>query len=225
MWPFGKSLTQRAEDAINAYPTLKDLGLTISDDHGNLSVSGLAPRQAHKNLIEATLEGLNGVKAVDTSGVVVGQEEVSDAAIAEVEAQVQKSQLAKSVLSALKGNAELKDDPIDVLQSGGNVVLRGAVDSQHEFNLAVKLAQESGATEVDTSKLEIHTGAKSRFAAEHPGYVNTPDEFYTVKAGDSLSAIAQKFYGDASKYTAIAKANGISNPDLIQVGQKLQIPR
>lgn len=47
---------------------------------------------------------------------------------------------------------------------------------------------------------------------------------YTVQSGDSLSKIAKHFYGDAQKFTLIAKANAISNPDLIKVGEELEIP-
>ena len=47
---------------------------------------------------------------------------------------------------------------------------------------------------------------------------------YTVKAGDNLSRISERFYGTPSKYTGIAQANGISNPDLIRVGQELNLP-
>ena len=50
------------------------------------------------------------------------------------------------------------------------------------------------------------------------------DPNYTVKPGDSLSAIAQKYYGDAMDYKKIAHYNNISNPDLIQPGQRLRIP-
>ena len=48
---------------------------------------------------------------------------------------------------------------------------------------------------------------------------------YTVKAGDTLSKISQQFYGSAGHYMKIAEANGISNPNLIQVGQVLEIPQ
>ena len=50
---------------------------------------------------------------------------------------------------------------------------------------------------------------------------------YTVKSGDSLSAIARKVYGDASKWTKIYEANkGTigSNPNLIYPGQTYMIP-
>jgi nucleoid-associated protein YgaU len=49
---------------------------------------------------------------------------------------------------------------------------------------------------------------------------------YTVKPGDTLSDIAQQFYGSASQYTKIFEANRdqLSNPDNIQAGQELVIP-
>lgn len=49
---------------------------------------------------------------------------------------------------------------------------------------------------------------------------------YTVKAGDSLSRIAKRFYGDANKWHQIHAANRdkIPNPDLIHPGDVLTIP-
>lgn len=51
-------------------------------------------------------------------------------------------------------------------------------------------------------------------------------QFHTVVRGDSLSAIARKFYGDASKYPLIFEANKpmLSHPDKIYPGQMLRIP-
>jgi nucleoid-associated protein YgaU len=50
--------------------------------------------------------------------------------------------------------------------------------------------------------------------------------FYTVQSGDSLGAIARKFYGDAALYSAIFRANRqiLSSPDRVRVGQRLSIP-
>ena len=47
---------------------------------------------------------------------------------------------------------------------------------------------------------------------------------YTVERGDTLSAIAKRFYGNAGEYRRIAAANNIPNPDLIHPGQQLVIP-
>lgn len=52
-------------------------------------------------------------------------------------------------------------------------------------------------------------------------------QIYEVKPGDTLGAIAQRFYGKASLYPKIFEANKdiLTNPDLIKVGQKLRIPK
>jgi nucleoid-associated protein YgaU len=49
---------------------------------------------------------------------------------------------------------------------------------------------------------------------------------YTVVAGDSLSKIAKREYGDAQKWRQIYEANRdqIKDPDLIYPGQVLTLP-
>ncbi len=49
---------------------------------------------------------------------------------------------------------------------------------------------------------------------------------YVVQAGDSLSKIAQQFYGKASEYNKIFEANRdkMSNPDAVRAGTTLVIP-
>lgn len=56
------------------------------------------------------------------------------------------------------------------------------------------------------------------------GSAAATQDTYTVVAGDTLSAIARKFYGDASLYGKLAAANGIKNANLIYPGQALKIP-
>ena len=48
---------------------------------------------------------------------------------------------------------------------------------------------------------------------------------YKVKKGDSLSKIAQQYTGNALRYNELAKLNGIENPDKIEVGQNIVIPK
>ncbi len=57
--------------------------------------------------------------------------------------------------------------------------------------------------------------------AENP-YAQT----YVVKKGDSLSKIAEEFYGDKMLYPKIFEANRdqLTDPNKIKPGQKLRIP-
>jgi len=51
-------------------------------------------------------------------------------------------------------------------------------------------------------------------------------QWHEVQKGETLSKIAQKYYGDPSLYTKIFEANkdSIKDPNLIRIGQKLRIP-
>lgn len=59
------------------------------------------------------------------------------------------------------------------------------------------------------------------------GGVGEGGQTYTVKPGDTLSKISKQFYGDANEYMRIFYANRdkLRDPDLIQVGQQLSIPK
>ena len=58
--------------------------------------------------------------------------------------------------------------------------------------------------------------------AENPAV--TENKTHTVQSGDTLWAIAKKYYGNGAQYTKIASANGIGNPNLIHPGQIFIIP-
>ncbi len=63
-------------------------------------------------------------------------------------------------------------------------------------------------------------------ASERPN-TNSPkpnNVEYIVKKGDTLWAIAKKYYGSGSQYPKIVKENNIKNPNIIFPGQKFIIP-
>lgn len=47
---------------------------------------------------------------------------------------------------------------------------------------------------------------------------------HTVKQGDTLWDLADKHYGDGSKWKEIAKANNVTDPRALQIGANLTIP-
>ena len=50
------------------------------------------------------------------------------------------------------------------------------------------------------------------------------EEYYEVVKGDTLDRISEKVYGDASHVDAICRMNGLSDGNLIYIGQKLLLP-
>jgi LysM repeat protein len=47
---------------------------------------------------------------------------------------------------------------------------------------------------------------------------------YVVESGDTLSAIAERFYGDSNLAGYLAEANGIADMNMINVGQEINLP-
>jgi hypothetical protein len=47
---------------------------------------------------------------------------------------------------------------------------------------------------------------------------------YVVESGDTLSSIAERFYGDADLAGYLADSNGIADMNMINVGQELSLP-
>jgi len=108
------------------------------------------------------------------------------------------------------------------------------LDRGHEIGMTVQnLNMEGdkllirGVVPSDYAKNEIWDVVKSIDASVSDAIVDVNVQSgltYTVKSGDTLSKIAQRFYGDANQYHQIAEANGIANPDRIDVGQELTLP-
>lgn len=217
MWPFGKSAQTRLREALDEQELTAGLGLDVSVKNNMAIFAGRVPNERFKNLLTAMATGINGITGVDLSGVQVD----AATAAAAVDAQ-DPSALAKAALQAIKAEPSLQNNPLDVLQKGTTVVLRGAVDDKDEFEKARALALAvPNVTGVDVSGLQV---------IEHASELNVTDQdgdvVYTVRSGDTLSHIALHYYGSAGRqsYMKIAEANGISDPNKIRVGQQLKIP-
>jgi hypothetical protein len=104
-----------------------------------------------------------------------------------------------------------------VLQDDRNLVLYGA-DGPAWSTKTETDAPPPPEPEAEAPAEEAH----AEEAAAHPE--PEPARTYTVESGDTLWAIAERFYGDGNKYQIIADASGISNPDLIHPGEVLTIP-
>lgn len=73
------------------------------------------------------------------------------------------------------------------------------------------------------------TASTNSSAADGSGTTvqKTPPENYStwvVSDGDTFASIAQDWFGNASKWTLIAKANPRVDPDRLRLGQKLRLP-
>ena len=117
--------------------------------------------------------------------------------------------------NAIKGYIEQQNlglENLGVTFADGRVTLTGAAPSQEAAEKAMLAAGNvEGVTEVD-NQIQYPAGTETRY--------------HDVVKGDTLSAIAKKYYGDASKYPVIFEANKpmLTDPNKIYPGQKLRIP-
>ena len=103
---------------------------------------------------------------------------------------------------------------LNVAYHDGVVELTGTADSAEAMEKAVLMAGNvKGVSEV-----------KADGVSAPPQQAQV--EYYIIQKGDSLSAIAKRYYGNAKDYPRIFDANRevIKNPDLIYPGQKIRIP-
>ena len=83
-----------------------------------------------------------------------------------------------------------------------------------------------GSTEYSsTSSFRIEKSADPRVIAIEVPEPPKREQYYTVKPGDFLAKIAEDIYGDYFQWPRIYRANNITNPDLIYIGQLLLIPK
>jgi LysM repeat protein len=94
-----------------------------------------------------------------------------------------------------------------------------SVQVMENFDKLVKTDNTLNAMRVDAPK-------PAPAPAPPPPPPKPVERIHEVVAGESLSKIALKYYGNGNKYMKIFEANRdiLSNPDLIKPGQKLRIP-
>jgi nucleoid-associated protein YgaU len=102
---------------------------------------------------------------------------------------------------------------VDFDGASGKVTVQGEAPTQEAVEkVSLCCGNVAGVTDVENLMSAADGGGES--------------QYYDVESGDTLSAIAKEFYGNANKYMAIFEANKpmLSHPDKIYPGQKLRIP-
>ena len=114
-------------------------------------------------------------------------------------------------------------DPLDVKYQDGFVTLGGSSGSWEAVEKAILMAGNVKGVGRVISEIQV-----SEAAGDAPGELGGTGagRYYEIKSGDTLSAIAKQFLGDANAYPKIFEANRevIKDPNKIFVGQKIRIP-
>lgn len=134
---------------------------------------------------------------------------------------------------AIKAHIEADNPGIEQLEAiyqKGFVTLRGQSHSWEAVEKAVLMAGNVHGVEKVVSEIQVTEPTDSAPKALSPAEetATAPEvDYYTIVPGDTLSALAKRFYGDASQYSRLFEANRevIKDPDKIFVGQKIRIPQ
>jgi len=105
-------------------------------------------------------------------------------------------------------------DKVNVAVNGDTVTVSGdGISQELKEKILVAAGNVAGITKVD-DQVKVADSAPEA-------------EFYTVKSGDTLSAISKTVYGNANEYNKIFEANKpmLTHPDKIYPGQVLRIPK
>ena len=118
-----------------------------------------------------------------------------------------------------QGNAEERE---------GKLYFKGTVSSEDEKNQIWNAIKTIPTWQKDVvADIQVVGPAKpAATAAKTPGAAATTGRTYTVKAGDTLSQIAQDQLGSAGSYMKIFDLNKdvLTDPDKIKPGQVLRLP-
>ena len=129
-------------------------------------------------------------------------------------AEALNAQAAQAITTYIQAqNLGLEDLQVTFDGSEGKVTVRGAAPTQAaKEKVTLCCGNVASVQSVDNEMTVTHPEPEA--------------QYHDVVRGDTLSAIAKKFYGDANKYPVIFEANKpmLTHPDKIYPGQKLRIP-
>jgi type II secretory pathway pseudopilin PulG len=108
--------------------------------------------------------------------------------------------------------------------AGSDGVSQDRFDALQDQNAQLEQQLETALNQQDQQDQQTESPAPDEETDESPPPNEGDSVVYTVKPGDTLRGIAEKYYDDASLDDVIADANGIEDPTQISVGQDLIIP-
>lgn len=142
------------------------------------------------------------------------------------------AEAVKSLRGSIKGLKSL-----DAVVDGKTVTLTGEADDLEAKGKAMAEFNKLVETENTLNKIRVAKAPVAAAPTPAAGAVVTggapaataaasAPKVHVVEKGDTLGAIAKKYYGKASAYMKIFEANKdvLTDPDKIKPGQKLRIP-
>lgn len=121
-----------------------------------------------------------------------------------------------------KINQKGEKSPVVYLATG---FIAGIVATSLMFAI-LGLSIHSASVSVPAEKAKTKTESINLVPAAETAAATTGSEIYTVQSGDTMESILTRFYGGYSteRLNTVMKANNMTNPNKLSIGQKLTIP-
>ncbi len=133
-----------------------------------------------------------------------------------------KMKSVKSAIDGIEAAAEPEEKEEAIQETSGNVT--AAIENEQEVTETQPQETESVEGQKEDGISDVAGGDDLNHESVKMQGENGGDGIYVVESGDTLAMISKKMYGDLSHTDAISKMNGLSDGNLIYVGQKLLLP-
>ena len=148
----------------------------------------------------------------------------------------------QSTLNSLTGKTDTVETretsgQVTAVTSDGETETDGENSEKSESGQAddENASKDTGNSRTDSPETDADTGNEDEPGQTDQDTADTPDSgtgtsengsdgIYVVEEGDTLAIISRKMYGDVTHVDAICRMNGITDGNLIYVGQKLLLP-
>lgn len=204
---FGYSLIASGRSKIRSVEDTK--GLTIGILEGDPDVQAYVQRHLPgANVVTLSDASVNGQRTWINNAIKAGKVDaiVYDYpfAVAEIAGTDLQFVMTKLPESDIKYKIAVRQEDSDLLQNINIAIRKVKEDPRYgemlkKYFMSTNVAAVRGATGGET--------------------------FHVVKQGDTLGNIAAALLGDSKRYVAIQSRNNLANPNFIQIGQRLVIPK
>lgn len=150
--------------------------------------------------VQTTLDSLSSSASVDTNA-----------------AEVKETSGNVTAVTGESGQEPVKNDPAaDTEQS--------ALTAENLSEIQESVSENPEENQVSDTQSADTTDTINTAVPQDTSHVNGSDGVYIVEEGDTLAIISKKMYGDVTHVDAISRMNGLTDGNLIYIGQKLLLP-
>jgi len=170
--------------------------------------------------------------AEEKPAVIVGQEQIQEQSSEQdqpAQEETESMQDAQAVMSTLVAEDKLADAILEENENAAQTSAPNPTVSPEQMTESQQTAApaQTDAPQQTAGPVQTPEPVQTTEPQETPQPTEEAEqrmESYVIQPGDTLIAISTRIYGDDGVVSRICELNNISNPDNIQIGQKILLP-